>query len=519
MELEIKNALISVSSKEGIENLTKVLERFNVNIIATSGTAESLEKNGISVEKVENIAGSPELLGGRVKTLQPEIFSAILADRDNESHVSQLRGLDIKPVDLVVVNLYPFREGKDKKLKEKEMIELIDIGGVSLLRAAAKNYRHCTVLSSPDDYRKFIDLMKKNQGIIPEDFRKKQATKIFHLTSVYDSKIRGYFEKDTPVIEKFPEDFLLDMKKFSSLRYGENPHQNASIYRISRSEDSIIDAELISGKEMSYNNWMDVDAAAGIVGEFESPCVSIVKHAAPCGVGTGEDIYEAFKKAHKTDEISAFGGIIASNRRLNIETALDITDSFFEVVIAPGYTGEALEELKKKEKMRILKCRSKLLRKRKGLKFLSLMGGMLIQDEDIISEDEDKWRVVSKREPNAVEIESMKFLWKVVKWVKSNGIVIGKEDRTLGIGTGQPSRVDSVEIAVQKANKFGHNLDDSVLASDGFFPFRDAIEEANRAGIRAVVEPGGSIRDKEVIEAANEFGIALVFTGKRHFRH
>lgn len=520
MKLPIKNALISVYNKEGIINFAKELSKFGVNIIATSGTASKLSENGIKVRKVEEVARSPELLGGRIKTLQPEIFAAILADRRKEEHLTQLNSFGLDPIDLVVVNLYPFEYGKRKSLEEEELIELIDIGGASLLRAGAKNYKFCVVLMSSSDYGGFLQEMRSNKGKVSLSYRKKQSQKVFQLLYHYNKEIADYFSKSShEEKELFPDTFSVDLRKVTDLRYGENPHQKSALYRGVEGGISLVDADILSGKLMSYNNWMDADAAIGVVSEFAKPAVSIVKHAAPCGVGIGNNILEAFDKAYKTDPVSSFGGIIVANRGIDLKTAENITSSFFEVIIAPSYKKEALKKLKEKKNLRILKVDQTIFSPSPFLRCYPIKGGVLLQETDCKVSEVDEWKVVSDREPTQEELKALDFTWKVAKWVKSNGIVLGKGDRTIGIGTGQPSRVDSVKLAVKKAKLLGHSTVDTVLASDGFFPFRDSIDEAKKAGVTAVVEPGGSIRDKEVITVANENRMSLLFTGVRHFRH
>jgi phosphoribosylaminoimidazolecarboxamide formyltransferase/IMP cyclohydrolase len=518
-KLKLKNALISVYNKEGIIELAWELTRAKVNIISTSGTFKKLVAEGIKAQKVEDIAGSPELLDGRVKTLQPEIFASILVNREKKEQLVQLKEMGLLPIDLVVVNLYPFKSGIDKDLSEDEMIELIDIGGASLLRAGAKNYKFCLVLISPEDYGVFLQEFKKGKGSISIEYRKKQAEKAFRLLASYNKMIADYYAESLEQIDEFPERLSIDCEKVTELRYGENPHQKSSVYRLAQDKISLVDAKQLGGKPMSYNNWMDTDGAVGIVSEFAEPCVAIIKHASPCGVGIGNDILEAFRKAQSTDPVSAFGGIIASNREVDLDTALAVTVSFFEVIIAPVYSEDAILKLKERKNLRILEADKRLFSPVHHKRFYPVVGGLLIQNSDSAMEPYTEWKIVSKRKPTKEELRELDFAWKVVKWVKSNAIVLAKGLKTIGIGTGQPSRVDSVEIAVLKARKHGHKPEGSVLSSDAFFPFRDSIDLAKEAGVTAIVEPGGSVRDKEVIDAANEYNISLLFTGKRHFRH
>jgi len=519
-ELKLKNALISVYNKEGMVELARELDKEGVNIISTSGTHAKLAEEGIKATKVEDIASSPELLDGRVKTLQPEIFASILVNRDKKEHLDQLQGLNLEPIDLVVVNLYPFKSGLDRNLSNDEMIELLDIGGASLLRAGAKNYKCCLVLSDPSDYEIFIQKFKEGKGVILLDYRKKQAEKAFRQLSFYNKMIADYYAKSLgEEKEEFPDFLSLDCKKMMDLRYGENPHQKSSVYRFTDDKISLVDAEQLWGKPMSYNNWMDTDGALGTVSEFDETCVAIIKHAAPCGVAVADNVLDAFKKAQSCDPLSAFGGIIASNREIDTDTANAVHESFFEVIIAPGYAQDALAKLKEKKNLRILQVDSTLFSPLDYMKCFPIIGGVLIQESDAVIEPTSGWEVVSERKPTEEELKNLDFAWKVVKWVKSNAIVLCKDLKAIGIGTGQPSRIDSVEISVLKAKKHGHETSGSVLASDAFFPFRDSIDKAKEAGVTAIVEPGGSIRDKEIIDAANEHNIVLLFTGKRHFRH
>jgi len=516
----INNALISVSDKTGILDFAKFLTGQGISIIATGGTYKHLKENGISVKEISEYIGFPEILGGRVKTLHPKIFGGILGERDNEKHKEELEKNGISFIDLIVVNLYPFEKGLKENKSPEEMIELIDIGGVSLLRAGAKNYKDCIVLTSPSQYEEFQKNFKENNGNIPIVQRIKYARNVFFATKHYDNLIGGYFSKilGEEIKEEFPEIFSINLQKAELLRYGENPHQRSAFYKEIEIQNSISNAIQHHGKHLSYNNIMDADAALGIVQEFDIPAASVVKHAAPCGVGTGENITNAFKKAYISDPISAFGGIIALNRKVEIDTSQEITASFFEVVIAPEYNENALNELKRKKNLRILEIQN-MGKRNNYTDYKRVYGGLLIQDADTDIDTPEEWEIASKREPTEKEWEAAKFAWKVVKWVKSNGIVISMQDRTLGIGTGQPSRVDSVEIAVKKAHNQGHYTGATALASDGFFPFRDSIDRASEGGVTVVVEPGGSIRDKEVIAAADEYDIALIFTRKRHFRH
>lgn len=519
--LKVKNALISVYDKEGIVGFAKELCNFGVKIIATSGTASTLSKNDIKVVTIEDVFKVSELLDGRVKTLQPNIFASILADRSKEKHISQLEELNLVPIDLVVVNLYPFERGLAEGREEEDMIELIDIGGVSLLRAAAKNYKYCIPLYSPSQYDDFLKELSSNDGEVSLQYRRRQSMKIFENIFRYDEIISKYFSLEFREVkeEMFPEILTLELKKVMDLRYGENPHQKSALYRDTTDVKNLIGSDILSGKPMSYNNWMDADTAVSVLCEFDMAACTILKHAAPCGVGTGENMYDAFNRAYITDPISSFGGIVAANREIDLNTARDIITSFFEVIIAPSYEEGALKILKTKKNMRIIRVDPNIFSISSSLRCYPLKGGLLLQESDSALVSVDDWEIVSDVKPTEKEIKALDFAWKVVKWVKSNGIVIAIENRTIGIGTGQPSRVDSVELAIKKAGSQGHHTGGTALASDGFFPFRDSVDTAVEAGVTAIVEPGGSIRDQEVIDAANEHRIALLFTKMRHFRH
>lgn len=521
--IEIKTALISTANKEGILELAKFLEKNGVNILSTSGTCKLLTDNGIkNVISISDYTETDEMIGGRVKTLHPNIFAGIMANRANESHMIELKEKNILPIDLIVVNLYPFQTGLNESLDHEEMIELIDIGGVSLLRAASKNYSSCLVLTDAGDYEDFMNEFNLNGGKIPLQFRIEKALKVFCLTSEYDSLIASYLSKISGISEKIeimPEIFSLNLKKFQDLRYGENPHQRASLYEWKDERFSLTKAIQLNGKEMSYNNYIDADTALNIVLEFEKPSCAIIKHSTPCGVGCGDNVNDAFNKAYITDPVSAFGGIVAFNKTLDLMTANDMSSMFFEVVIAPNFEEEALNVLRTKKNLRVLQIDLSKFQNKPYIIIQKIGGGLLVQEGNYEIEDPTKWEIVSDREPTESEMESAIFAWKVVKWVKSNGIVIASKDVTFGIGSGQPSRIGSAEIAINKAHNQGKYTGGSVLASDGFLPFRDTVDIAAEAGISTIIEPGGSIRDKEVIEACNENDIALIFTHRRSFRH
>ncbi len=515
--IKIRRALISCWDKTGIVPLSSKLVENGVSIISSGGTYTYLLENKIPVTRIEDITGFPEILDGRVKTLHPFIHGAILARRIPK-HLDQLAKQSIQPIDLVVVNLYPFLRYTQTDGKTlAEMIELIDIGGPAMLRAAAKNHEHVVLLYQPDQYETFLKLFEENNGSIPVDFSRSMAAKAFFYTAYYDSQISSYLMSQ---IEKtdLPSQVSMFFLKQQDLRYGENPHQKAALYRIFSANGGDYQIEQLHGKEMSFNNYVDVTAAYGLIAEFEEPSAAIIKHTNPCGVAAAENLAEAFSKALAGDPISAFGGIIALNRIVDKETAELIYQSFYECVIAPDYFSTALEILQKKKNLRLLKC--KLFDKRKGEKeYKYLNGCILMQDVDTMDYDPDRLESVVERKPTKNEREDLLFAWKIVKHVKSNAIVFVKNKQLIGVGAGQMSRVDAVKLARMKAQELGHDTQGAVMASDAFFPFRDGIDEAAKAGIQAVIQPGGSKRDNEVIEAASQHGMAMLFTGVRHFKH
>ncbi len=507
-------ALISVSNKEGIVDFAKQLEKFGFTIVSSGGTFRVLKEAGLSTVKVSDITGFPEILDGRVKTLHPKIHGGILADLRKESHKEELEKHGINPFEIVCVNLYPFKETVKKTDNIDQIIENIDIGGPTLLRASAKNFHTVTVVVDPEDYSMVIEEITKN-GSVAFELRKELALKAFSHTASYDIAISSFFNRILD--KKFPENLFLEFNLENTLRYGENPHQDAAFYsEPDNRKDELPALTQLQGKALSYNNLMDSDAAIDMVREFEEPGCVIVKHANPCGIGRDKDsIHTAFERAHSTDPMSAFGGIIALNRGVDEELASTITKNFVEVVIAPSFTEGAKKVFSKKKNLRLIELPINS-EKYPYFNIKRVRGGILLQDADTIKEKKEKWQVVTDVKPDEETMRALEFAWKVVKHVKSNAIVFCRENETLGIGAGQMSRVDSVKIAVMKTSK---DLKGSVLASDAFFPFRDSIDEAAKIGVKAIIQPGGSIRDKEVIEAANEHGIAMVFTGIRHFRH
>ncbi len=516
----IKLALISVSNKEGVIDFAKGLNGFGVKILSTGGTAKSLRDAGIPVTDVSEHTGFPEMLDGRVKTLHPKIHGGLLGKRDNPEHVKKMQEHNIEPIDMVVVNLYPFEATISKPdCTFEDAIENIDIGGPTMLRSAAKNFKDVAVVVDPLDYKKLLAEMKKKNGGLSEDTKFELAKKVFLHTARYDSVISNYLERSDKETVRFPGILTLQFEKVQNLRYGENPHQQGAFYReLNTKEPSVSKSKQLQGKEMSFNNFLDSNSALELIKEFDEPAVVIVKHNNPCGVAVGESLVDAYVRARDTDPVSAFGGVIAFNRMVDVEAAKEIISTFVEVVIAPEFDEEALAEFKKKKDIRLLDIGPTVKGEPEGMDMKKIVGGLILQDRDLGRIDDiRKLKIVTKREPKEKEWNALSFAWKVCKHVKSNAIVITNERHTLGIGIGQTSRVDSVKIAIMKAKKPA--LKGSVLASDAFFPFSDGIITAVKAGVKAVIQPGGSIRDDEVIAAADKHKIAMVFTGMRHFRH
>ena len=514
--IKVKRALISVSDKKGIVDFARKLYKLNIEIISTGGTEKLLRKNKIPVVSAEKFSGSPEMMGGRVKTLVPQIHGGILSRRKEDKE--EIKKYGIKEIDLVVVNLYPFEETiKKPDIELDEAVENIDIGGPTMLRSAAKNFFHVAVVSSPNLYDSFIANLQNDNGKCSYETRKKLSLKAFEHVANYDIAIANFLSTFN---DEMPENIFSSHKLKQVLRYGENPHQKANFYISPGSKGAgITSAEQIQGKELSYNNIADTDAAIECVSNFEKPSCVIVKHANPCGVASGKTLLEAYVKAFSCDETSAFGGIIAFNKALDKFTAKKIIDNqFVEVIAAPAINPAAKKIIAAKKNVRLLLIKD-LFRKPSGFKTLTMNQGILVQnvDDGLVSKKDLK--VLTKRKPTSKQINDALFAWRVGKYVKSNAIVYAKNNMTLGIGAGQMSRIDSAEIAVSKAKKGGFNLKGATMASDAFFPFRDSIDEAAKNGIQCVIQPGGSIRDKEVIEAANEANMIMFFTNMRHFRH
>ncbi len=518
----VRRALISVSDKTGIVEFARDLRDFDVEILSTGGTAALLRREGLPVRDVSDFTGFPEMLDGRVKTLHPKVHGGLLGIRENPEHHAQMEKHGIQPIDLVVVNLYPFEATVARPdCTLEEAIENIDIGGPTMLRSAAKNNRDVTVIVDPVDYSKVLAEMKENDGAVSRETNFRLAVKVYQHTAGYDGAISNWLGRrlDEESAD-FPPALSLQYRRADTMRYGENPHQKAAFF-VERDlqESCIATARQLQGKKLSYNNIADTDAALECVKQFgEAPACVIVKHANPCGVAFGSTLREAYERAFSTDPESAFGGIVAFNRELDAETARLIVDrQFVEVIIAPEISPEAAEAVSSKKNVRLLVCGAWPESPRPRWDFKRVHGGILVQeaDLDLIAET----RVVTKRQPTAKEMEDLLFTWRVAKFVKSNAIVYGKDGMTTGVGAGQMSRVNSARIASIKAEHAGLPVLGAVMASDAFFPFRDGIDNAAAAGISAVIQPGGSIRDDEVIAAADEQGMAMVFTGMRHFRH
>jgi phosphoribosylaminoimidazolecarboxamide formyltransferase/IMP cyclohydrolase len=544
----IRRALLSVSDKTGLVDFARVLRGLGVEFLSTGGTAKALREAGLEVRDVSDVTGFPEMLDGRVKTLHPRIHGGILAVRDNPEHERALAEHEIGPIDMVVVNLYPFEQTIAREgVTLEEAVEQIDIGGPAMVRSAAKNFKDVAVVVSPDDYAALSEELQRTGGALSYNTRRRLALGAFRRTSTYDSAIFAYL---APAImpeiladaasragasieslrvsggipirgaidlfrsgELLPDHVSWTMNRLAELRYGENPHQKAALYSTFE-KGGIARAELLGGKEMSFNNYVDADAAWQLVCDFEETACAIIKHMNPSGVGTAATLEEAYRRALATDPVSAFGGIVAFNRTVDEAAARALTEIFTEVVVAPDFEEAAIEVLKSKKNLRILRAGD--AREPSGLDFKRVTGGMLVQTRDTHRLRREDLKVVTRREPTEEEFAALMFAWTVCKHTKSNAIVYARNGQTVGVGAGQMSRVDSVRIGAMRAQ---FPVEGSVLASDAFFPFRDGLDEAARHGITAVVQPGGSVRDEEIIAAADEHGLAMVFTGIRHFRH
>ncbi len=502
---KINSALISVYHKERLDEIVKHLSKLNIKIYSTGGTYDFIIKLGIDAATVESLTSYPSILGGRVKTLHPKVFGGILGRRDNENDMKQFAEYDIPEIDLVIVDLYPFEETVASTDNEAEIIEKIDIGGISLIRAAAKNYKDVIIVPSFSQYDDLIKLLDEKNGSSDIEDRKYFATQTFKVSSHYDTAIFNYFNGDEDIA------FKQSFTKSKVLRYGENPHQKGLFFG---NLDEVF--EQIHGKAISYNNIGDLDAAINLIKEFDEPTFAVLKHNNACGIATREKLIDAWKDALSGDPVSAFGGVLITNREVDEETAADINSLFFEIIIAPGYDNKALDMLKSKKNRIILQKKSYDFPVKQ---FRSVMNGVIVQDTDLKTETEEDLKVVTKLAPSRYEIDNLLFANKVVKHTKSNTIVLVKNKQLCASGVGQTSRVDALKQAIEKAKSFGFDLNGAVMASDAFFPFADSVEIADKAGIKAVIQPGGSIRDKDSIEYCDEHNMSMVFTGVRHFKH
>jgi phosphoribosylaminoimidazolecarboxamide formyltransferase/IMP cyclohydrolase len=520
--MNVKRALLSVSDKSGIVDLARELNGLGIKIISSGGTAKAIKAGGMPCTEISEVTGFPEILDGRVKTLNPKIHGGILAVRSDKGHMNELSKYGIEQIDIVVVNLYPFEETGGKYISNRrgdipqEVVEDIDIGGVALLRAAAKNFADVLVVSDPKDYPVLIE--KLRSGVIDASYRRELAAKAFRHTAYYDGLISSYF-----TLEKFPEQLSIPLKKLSSLRYGENPHQQATVYfdPFAKNYPGVINSKQLQGKELSYNNYQDLESAWNLANEFDTPACAIIKHANPCGCALGENLLDAYQKALACDPVSAYGGIIAVNREIDDKLAAEIAKLFTECIIAPSYSEKAKKIFSEKKNLRLLEqplkagAASQVL-----LETKSMTGGMLVQDRDLLLSNETK--VSTKKSPTSAEIVSLNFAWKVSKHVKSNAVVLARGTQTVGVGAGQMSRIDSLKIASSKMSEMKYTFAKElplVLASDAYFPFADVVNESSKIKVTAIIQPGGSIRDEDSIKAADTHNISMVFTGIRHFRH
>lgn len=511
----MKRALISVFDKTNIVDFAGELDSMGWEIISTGGTSKKLKEEGIRVTDISDVTGFPECFDGRVKTLHPNVEGGILAVRDNESHKKQMERLGIEPIDIVVCNLYPFKQTLLKPgVSHEEIIENIDIGGPTMIRAAAKNYKFVTVITDPGDYSRVIDELKTHGDTLPET-KERLAAKVFIHTAHYDALIAGYFSEKTNI--KYPDTLTLTYEKKQNLRYGENPHQTAAFYAsVKGIEGTLPGCVQLHGKELSYNNIGDTDGALEALKEFDEPTIVAAKHANPCGVSSAPTLAIAFKQAYEADPVSIFGGIVAANREIDTETANEMAKIFLEVIVAPSYSREALDILTRKKNIRLLQLEHIGKKDPKMIKARTVLGGLLVQDADTELLHEAELRVVTDRRPTGIEMRDLMFAWKVVKHTKSNGITIAKNLCTVGVGPGQVSRIWALENAIRQG---GDRIPGSVMASDAFFPFPDCVEAAHNAGITAIIQPGGSVRDQESVDTANRYGMAMLFTGMRHFKH
>lgn len=510
-------ALLSVSDKTGIVDFARQLADLGYELVSTGGTLKSIAEAGLEVTSVADVTGSPEMLDGRVKTLHPRIHGGLLARRDLDDHVRQLHEHGIVPIDLLVVNLYPFEATVQRDdLQEIDVIEQIDIGGPAMVRAGAKNFASVTVVTDPGDYDAVIHHLK--EGGIPYDRRRELAAKAFGHVSTYDSLVAGYLNSFSDR-GQFPREYTIGLRVAKVPKYGENSHQEARAYtrlRAGKPVQGLLQAQLLKGEDLSFNNYLDADAAWQAAQLFDGPTVSIIKHTVPCGLAVRDTLAAAYEAAFEGDPVSAFGGIVALNRTVDLETATLMRKIKLDIIIAPNYDDDALEILRKKKATRILKLPNREGPRIPELDIRPITGGMLVQEPDIEIEDPSSWKVVTEKQPTDRELADLEFSWRVLPLIKSNAILFVKDQAVVGLGAGQPNRLESVAIAARKAEEKANG---AVMASDAFFPFADGIERAIEAGITAVIQPGGSLRDDDVIAAANRAGVSMVFTGRRHFRH
>ena len=516
MKQKIKNALVSVSDKTELTPILKVLKKFKIKIISSGGTYSSIKKLGYDCLEVSEYTGFKEMLDGRVKTLHPKIHAGILHDRSNKKHKREMDKEKFPAIDLIIVNFYPFQNAVLNSKNQRKIIENIDIGGPAMVRAAAKNFKNVTIITDKNDYKQLIDELKKNNGKTTLKFREVMSSKAFGLTSYYDSMVANWFNQNLKI--KFPERKTIFGKKLQNLRYGENPHQESSIY-VNDFNDNEIGLKKISGKDLSYNNYNDIFSGLDILSSIKKiPTTVIIKHANPSGVSSNKSSIVSFKNAFASDPLSAFGGIVACNFKINKSIAYEINKTFFEVILAKSFDTNALRILKRKKNLRIIDISNFNEKKNSAIKLFN--NSFLLQDKDNIIFNKKDLRFVTKNKPSKKEIKEMEFAFNVCKFVKSNAIVLTNNFSTIGIGAGQPSRLDSCKIATQKARQFQPSrLKNAIAASDAFFPFADGIKALIKSGIKIIIQPGGSIRDKEVIEAANKANIKMVLTGTRHFNH
>jgi len=516
---KIQRALVSVSDKTNIAEFASQLHQRGVEILSTGGTAEMIKKSGVPVTLISDYTGFPEMMDGRIKTLHPKVHGGILGRRDVPAHMEAMEKHAISPIDMVVINLYPFEATIAKEgCTLEDAIENIDIGGPAMVRSASKNYNDVAIVVNPADYELVLTEMDAHDGAVTLKTRQRLSRDAFAMTARYDSMISAYLSGQIGEASKFPPAYQASLQKLSDLRYGENPHQEAALYKEAQPQATdVVQAQQLQGKELSFNNYIDMNAAWECALEFEESAAVIIKHTNPCGTACGNHQTEAFVQARETDPVSAFGGVLGFNRIVTLTTAEEIVKNFVEVIIAPGYEAAALDLFVKKKNVRVMQMPgidSAARTRRMDMKRIG--GGLLLQDADELTLDPEKLKIVSKVQPDDALMEELKFAWKVAKHVKSNAIVYARGTETVGIGAGQMSRVDSARLALEKSNK---EVKGCVMASDAFFPFRDSVDAAAERGIRAIIQPGGSIRDEEVIQAADEAGIAMVFTGIRHFKH